>query len=236
MAAFTGRAANNIFGMTLHSLLNLPVSGPFVNLRGMQLEQLQERFTPGSILIIDEYSMVGYRLLGQIDQRLRQATGRLQEPFGGISVIIVGDILQLPPVRDKPLFAGSTPSEREEFQRGRAAFSMFKTVCELTINQRQSDPNEEPYRQLLMNLRKGKHNSRQAYELLQSRMIGFVPVETMNEFKKSAVSLNPCNAKVDIDNNNALRELASNPNDSERQRICRIEAVSFILFNSEKKF
>ena len=48
--------------------------------------------------------MVGFRLLAQIDKRLRQATGRISEPFGGVSIILVGDILQLPPVGDKPLY------------------------------------------------------------------------------------------------------------------------------------
>ena len=39
-------------------------------------------------------------MLGQIDARLRQATGK-QLPFGGISLILVGDHGQLPPVKDK---------------------------------------------------------------------------------------------------------------------------------------
>lgn len=54
---------------------------------------VQERFTLPSYLIIDEYSMVGLRMLCRIDRRLRQATGHLQEPFGGVNILLVGDIL-----------------------------------------------------------------------------------------------------------------------------------------------
>lgn len=41
-------------------------------------------------VIIDEMSMVGRRALGQIDEMLRQATGR-NDWFGGLSLILVGD-------------------------------------------------------------------------------------------------------------------------------------------------
>lgn len=101
MAAFTGKAANNISGVTLHSLLFLQTTE---DLKGLPLRTIQDTFQDSSYLIIDEYSMVGLRLLAHIDRRLRQATGHLMQPFGGVSVILVGDILQLPPVGDKPLY------------------------------------------------------------------------------------------------------------------------------------
>lgn len=101
VAALTGKAANNISGVTLHSLLFLQTAG---DLKGLPLRTIQGTFSNSSFLIIDEYSMVGFRLLAQIDKRLRQATGRISEPFGGVSIILVGDILQLPPVGDKPLY------------------------------------------------------------------------------------------------------------------------------------
>ena len=43
-------------------------------------------------------------MFGSIDRRCRQATGRMTELFGGISLILVGDVAQLPPVSDKVLF------------------------------------------------------------------------------------------------------------------------------------
>ena len=46
--------------------------------------------------------MIGQKRLGWIDCRLRQANGLRDKVFGGYSVILVGDIAQLPPVSDKP--------------------------------------------------------------------------------------------------------------------------------------
>ena len=55
-------------------------------------------------MLIDEYSMLGQTLLGWIDKRCRQATGQQDEVFGNISIILIGDPAQLPPVADKPLY------------------------------------------------------------------------------------------------------------------------------------
>ena len=55
-------------------------------------------------MIIDEYSMVSQVLLAQIDKRLRQATGKNNTYFGGISIILVGDPGQLLPVGGSPLY------------------------------------------------------------------------------------------------------------------------------------
>ena len=67
------------------------------------------------MLNIDEYSFVGQSLLGWIDSRCRQDTGRTDMTFGGVSVILVGDIAQLPPVSDKPLFH-SLPKTQKQIQ------------------------------------------------------------------------------------------------------------------------
>ena len=55
-------------------------------------------------ILIDEYSMLGQTLLGWIEKQCRQAIGQHDETFGGKSIILVGDLAQLPPVADKPLY------------------------------------------------------------------------------------------------------------------------------------
>ena len=69
----TGVAAFNVGGVTLHSLLHRPTRGEFKALEGEQLQQLQQSFSGVDYLIIDEMSMLGRKLFGQVDQRLRQA-------------------------------------------------------------------------------------------------------------------------------------------------------------------
>ncbi len=55
------------------------------------------------ILIIDEISMVSKQLFAYVNWRLQQIKGN-QKPFGGLSILAVGDFFQLPPLgRAKPL-------------------------------------------------------------------------------------------------------------------------------------
>ena len=67
-------------------------------MKGQQLKMIQNKFKSIKYLIVDEYSMVGALMLNKIDRRLRQATGKAQQLFGGISIILAGDFKQLPPV------------------------------------------------------------------------------------------------------------------------------------------
>ena len=84
----TGVAAFNVGGVTLHSLLHLPTCGEF---KGEQLQQLQQSFSEVDYLIIDEMFMLGRKLFGQVDQRLRQAFPHCAgEALGGCSCLLVG--------------------------------------------------------------------------------------------------------------------------------------------------
>jgi len=106
ICAPTGKAAALIDGMTLHSFLSLPVNpykhklvkldSDISNRIGVKLKDLQ-------LLIIDEISMVGFTMFQQVDARLQQIM-RSKKPFGGVSVIVLGDFNQLRPVGDKYIF------------------------------------------------------------------------------------------------------------------------------------
>ena len=69
----TGAAAYNVHGHTLHSLLRIPVRGEFKDLEGQSLHSLQQSLGSVHYIILDEMSMVGRKLFGQMDKRLRQA-------------------------------------------------------------------------------------------------------------------------------------------------------------------
>lgn len=115
VAAPTGIAAINAGGVTLHSLLQLPF-GAFVpdNIPipegRVQLntpKTLGQRMRFGKrkrallreleLLIIDEVSMLRADLLDCIDLTLRSVR-RSQQPFGGLQLLFIGDLMQLPPV------------------------------------------------------------------------------------------------------------------------------------------
>ena len=156
ITAYFGIAAFNVKGKTLHSILQLPIRGKNSHeLKGDALLKLQKRLSGIQYIIIDEYSVVGQKLLGWIDRRCRQATTKNDEPFGGISIILVGDIAQLPPVGDKVLYYKRPVGETDTL-----AFMMyrkFETVIKLTKNERSTGDgdSQEQFRNLLYNLRNG---------------------------------------------------------------------------------
>ena len=116
LTAFTGTAAYNISGTTLHSLLKLPRSlkPPFQGL-GNKLDEVRAELLHAEILIIDEVSMVSKPLFAYVDARLKQIKGS-QRPFGGMSIIAVGDFYQLPPIRQSKSLCVYDPCEIDLWQ------------------------------------------------------------------------------------------------------------------------
>jgi energy-coupling factor transporter ATP-binding protein EcfA2 len=102
VAAPTGVAAINAEGVTLHSLFQLPFE-PYVP--GYPVQKNAFRFGKAKLdllrhlelLIIDEVSMLRADTLDAIDYTL-QRIRRSPEPFGGVQVLYIGDMFQLPPV------------------------------------------------------------------------------------------------------------------------------------------
>ena len=107
LTAPTGVAAFNINGMTLHSALLLGCSryAGFQPLSHDQLNTLRSKLSKLMLVIIDEVSMVGCNMLLEIHKRLQQIKGVLPDVmFGGVSILAVGDLYQLPPVGQPALF------------------------------------------------------------------------------------------------------------------------------------
>ena len=152
----TGMASFNICGKTLHSALQLPVHrNSQRELQGAALQRLQLRHKDKHYLIIDEMSMMGHKMLAWVDKRLRQASGKLDSPLGGFSVILFGDFGQLPPVGDKPLYA--QPSLNDLSLHGHHIYQIFTTVIVLDqiVRQGGTDPAALRFRELLLRLRGG---------------------------------------------------------------------------------
>ncbi len=118
IAAPTGIAAINAGGVTLHSLFQLPFGTFLPSEKGLSQQAIQtEIHTPSSLirgrryfdakrkllqeielLIIDEVSMLRADLLDAIDIVLRHVRQKRESPFGGVQILFIGDLLQLPPV------------------------------------------------------------------------------------------------------------------------------------------
>ncbi|MCT1833204.1 AAA family ATPase [Kocuria palustris] len=110
VAAPTGIAALNVGGYTLHRLFSFPA--------GITPEQVRSGdYRPGRFmktlkaldtLVIDEISMVRADLFDCLVLALEQFGPKPGTPFGGVQLVLVGDLHQLPPVVTEP--------EREHFQ------------------------------------------------------------------------------------------------------------------------
>ena len=106
VAAPTGVAAINAGGVTLHSLFQLPFH-PFLpthqnkeDLLGKLkfTRQRQQLLRKMELLVIDEISMVRADVMDAIDCILRSVRRNHAAPFGGVQLLCIGDLYQLPPV------------------------------------------------------------------------------------------------------------------------------------------
>ncbi len=118
VVAPTGIAALNAGGVTIHSQFLMPPmaflpdrslpenfdpTGRFINqnilARKHPLNSARRKVLRSiDLLVIDEVSMLRADLLDAIDYRMKAARGNFRESFGGVQVLFIGDLYQLPPV------------------------------------------------------------------------------------------------------------------------------------------
>lgn len=172
----TGVAAKNAGGVTIHSFLHLPL-GPYIP--GMKMRKLyalnEEEIRIVNridLMIIDEVSMVRCDLLDKIDNVLRHYR-KNDKPFGGIQIVMFGDLYQLMPVtseddweklRDKydsPYFFSSKILKKIDYP-----------LFELKIIHRQDDRN---FVTLLNNVRLGQISSSELKQLESRFRNNFIP-------------------------------------------------------------
>jgi Helitron helicase-like domain at N-terminus/PIF1-like helicase len=183
-AAPTGVAAHLFHGRTIHNLLKIPVRKEEMNLSKGAVQELQIRFSFIKYLIIDEKSMIGLKLLSQIDERLRQIfPANANEPWGGLSVFLCGDFFQLPPVAELPLYNNNPNLKNLQYIAGRNAYLTLNQTMQLTeiMRQRGGDQEALHFRQALAELRTGEVTLA-SWELLCTRVQNQLPVEEVRFF------------------------------------------------------
>lgn len=99
IVAPTGIAALNVGGATVHSFFRLPPR--LIEPQDIQSVTQRTIYKRLELLIVDEVSMVRADLMDGIGWFLEKNGPRPGEPFGGVQVLLVGDLFQLPPVVDQ---------------------------------------------------------------------------------------------------------------------------------------
>lgn len=220
IAAPTGIAAINAGGTTLHSLFQLPF-GTFVPSNQIPVSSgiSTQINTPKSLvsnfqmnktkramlrelelLIIDEVSMLRADILDAIDHTLRFVRRRNNQAFGGVQILFIGDLLQLPPVvreDEKPFL--DPFYEGPYFFNALALKGNTPTYIELNKIYRQTD---STFISLLNNLRADKVSNSDV-DLLNSK---FQANFKLREHK-GYIYLTTHNYKADEINRRALDEL-----------------------------
>ncbi|XP_059064231.1 uncharacterized protein LOC131856450 [Cryptomeria japonica] len=146
LLAPTGVAAVNIQASTIHSALRIPIK-EMHPLQGQTLASFQESMYFIRYIIINEMSFIGPRFIQRIDIRLREAfPAHNQLPFRGCSIILFGDLGQLPPIKDIPMYASTS--------YGGTLWHSFITIITLKKIFRQigDQPAQIAFRALLSNL------------------------------------------------------------------------------------
>lgn len=179
IVAPTGIAALNAGGGTIHRTIGLGTGLPadedidkakIKSKRGAYLKSLD-------VLVVDEVSMVNADMMDSMDRMLRYHRDIDTEPFGGLQVIMFGDVYQLPPVvKDEdrayydflgyrsPWFFDAHVWEEEPM-----------TLHALEVVHRQSNPDDEYFKTLLNGVRDASITPEQ---LLHLNMAGHRNVKT----------------------------------------------------------
>ena len=123
-------------GCTLHGAFDFKFENEHRGLTDQKFAKLHDAYEYLQVLIIDEVSLIGADMLYQIHLRLCEIKKNPKELFGGISVILVGDLMQLAPVKGKYIFDEPNNPKFRPFHNVNSLWHSFKPMI-LSHNHRQ---------------------------------------------------------------------------------------------------
>ncbi len=186
----TGISALIVNGQTIHSYCGIgtgekSVDDLYKNI--MRKTDTRKRYMETKVLIIDEISMMSPELFDKIDLLFRKVR-RCTRPFGGVQIIVSGDLLQLPPVKSTGFVIDS--------------FNWDETIQETIYLTEVVRQNEGDFIEILNKIRKGIVDE-QVRTVLESRR----NVEISNEFGVLPSKLFSKRDKVKKTNDEELNKL-----------------------------
>ena len=197
-----------IGGTTFHTGLGFKKGEKYYSLRREKLDQLRNELDQDlALLICDEMSMIGADFLYGTHQRMVEIMV-CDDFFGGMAILLVGDIMQLKPIQKRAIFAiPPIPKHLALFNSPENLWNNF-TVVVPDVNIRQGGINS--WTKCLNNVRtitNGHLLSDEDINLLMSRKMSNFP--NSNEIANQALHLYFKNVDVDAYNYKKLEEIIS---------------------------
>lgn len=219
VVAPTGVAAINAGGQTIHSFFQLPFGpqipedgqSPTINASARSLAAQYQKLRKNKLnlmrsldlLVIDEISMVRADVLDAVDAVLRRAR-RSQKPFGGVQVLMIGDVHQLAPVAKPEEWELLAPYYQSVYFFGSHVLQQTPYLCvELDHVYRQHD---DDFIALLNKVRDNRMDA-ECLQLLNQRYLpDFAPDD-----REGYITLTTHNYQADEINESKLKALPSKP-------------------------
>ena len=141
--AYTGNAAFNADGMTIHSALGIPINqsrdseSVFGIIPDRRLQQLIDTFESIKLLQADEFTYIGAHMNTLINKHLKIIKQNSNDDYGGLDMILYGDPRQLGPLYDNWIFE----PDRKQVCGALVGDYLFKSYKSYTLNEimRQDD-------------------------------------------------------------------------------------------------
>ena len=243
VVAPTGVAAINAGGVTIHSFFQFPLA-PYIPGGAFRAKDEKYRFSKEKkniirtldLLVIDEISMVRADLLDQIDAVLRLHRDR-HRPFGGVQLLMIGDLSQLAPVVKDSEWSLLREYYRTPYFFGSLALQQTQHVTiELKCVYRQTD---HTFINILNEVRENRL-TQASLELLNSRVDGEQQVvDSHPEDNSQLASLSfgsaHCKSSSKLDSHSVARTL-SNINSQLAEGVIRLTTHNAIAnrYNEER--
>ena len=209
VVAPTGVAAINAEGVTIHSLFQLPpqLFLPTPEARKQLFSEMQMRAQKQRVLrnlellVIDEVSMVRSDLLDTMDAVLRHIKHQPNHPFGGVQVLVIGDLFQLSPVaREEEWRILQEYYDGPYFFQARVFEQLTPVYIELDHVFRQTNLD---FVEILNQVR----NNTLMPQNLQALNTRYLPDFKIDQQEKHYITLSTHNRKVDAINDREMRAL-----------------------------
>ena len=224
-AAYTGVAASLVDGKTTHVIAGISVHSKG-SIKDEAKKKLQEFWREVRYLIIDEFSMLSRSFLATLSRNITVGVegapyARDGHSFGGLNVILCGDLHQFPPVacaKSEALYHPvNLAKDSDDAKIGRRIYEEFSTVVTLREQMRVTD---QEWRDFLVRLRYGRVQ-RHDLTMLRSLLLQHSPIDFASPPWADASLITPRHAVRTHWNQASLRKACSES--GQRLLVCHAE-------------